>query len=233
VAFPVFLYLSVVTERSVRQDPAKRRSQVRRWLMYLTTFVAASVLIGDVIALVYSALAGERTTRFVLKIATIALIGGLALLYYLSDLKLEDTRPSAAADRVRRPVTAFAIVIAVASASAGLYAVGRPAEERMRRADDRRIDDLAAIEAAAAVYFKRHGRLPDSLDELGPEGGVKLERWDPSGTDYEYRVTAPHAYELCATFVRESEPGRNWRGADWAHGPGRVCFPKTVKQSTE
>ena len=70
VAFPVFLYLSWTTEREMR-DPMKRTSQVRRWLTYLTLFASACALIGDVTTLVYNALGGELTIRFVLKVVTV------------------------------------------------------------------------------------------------------------------------------------------------------------------
>jgi hypothetical protein len=90
VAFPVFLYLSWVTGREVARDPIKRASKVRRWLTYLTLLVAACALIGDFTTLVYNALGGELTIRFVLKVATVALIAGTAFIYYLRDLRQDE-----------------------------------------------------------------------------------------------------------------------------------------------
>jgi hypothetical protein len=90
VAFPVFLYLSWLTEREVRRDPVKRASKVRRWLTYLTLFASACALIGDVTTLVYNALGGELTIRFLLKIVTVALIAGTAFIYYLRDLHQDE-----------------------------------------------------------------------------------------------------------------------------------------------
>ena len=90
VAFPVFLYVAWLTGRETRRDPSKRASKVRRWLTYLTLFVAAGVLVGDVTSLVYSLLGGELTARFVLKVSTIAVIAGAVFGYYLRDLRLEE-----------------------------------------------------------------------------------------------------------------------------------------------
>jgi len=90
VAFPVFLYLSWLTERDVARDPMKRASRVRRWLTYLTLFASACALIGDVTTLVYNALGGELTSRLVLKIVTVALIAGTAFVYYLRDLRQDE-----------------------------------------------------------------------------------------------------------------------------------------------
>ena len=90
VAFPVFLYVSAITNRGVRADPTKRVSKVRRWLTYMTLFLAASFLVGDFITLVYNVLGGELTTRFVLKVATVAILAGTVFGYYLSELRLDE-----------------------------------------------------------------------------------------------------------------------------------------------
>jgi len=91
VAFPVFLFLARLTARELKADPTKRTSRVRRWLTYLTLFVAASALLGDGAALVYHLLGGELTIRFVLKVATIVVIAGAVFRYYLRDLDTEPT----------------------------------------------------------------------------------------------------------------------------------------------
>jgi hypothetical protein len=95
VATPVFLYLSRLTSREVRTDPAKRNSKVRRWLTYVTLFVASTVMIGNVIGLVYNLLSGELTVRFILKMLTIAAIAGSAFTFYLRDIRADERDPSA------------------------------------------------------------------------------------------------------------------------------------------
>jgi hypothetical protein len=76
VAFPVFVFVSRKNERAVRSDPDRRLSKVRRWLTYLTLFVAGSILIGDVTSTVYNLLGGELTIRFALKVLTVGAIAG-------------------------------------------------------------------------------------------------------------------------------------------------------------
>jgi hypothetical protein len=90
VAFPVFLYTSWLTGRAIQKDPVKRLSKIRRWLTYVTLFIAATVLIGDVTTLIYNLLGGELTMRFVLKVVTVALIAGTAFTYYLGDLRIDE-----------------------------------------------------------------------------------------------------------------------------------------------
>jgi len=90
VAFPVFLYMSRLVGRNMAADPNKRHSKVRRWLTYMTLFVAAGALIGDVISLIYSLLGGDMTIRFVLKVVVVAFIAGTVFWYYLSDIRREE-----------------------------------------------------------------------------------------------------------------------------------------------
>ncbi|HEY0199915.1 MAG TPA: DUF5671 domain-containing protein [Rhodanobacter sp.] len=93
IAFPVFLYLSAKIGREMAQQPVKRQSGVRRWLTYLTLFVAAVALICDLITLVNGALGGEVTVRFILKVAVAAVIACAVLGYYLRDLRRDERAP--------------------------------------------------------------------------------------------------------------------------------------------
>jgi hypothetical protein len=90
VTLPLFLFLSGVTGRESRSGPNRIISPVRRWLTYLTLFVSASVLIGDVVHLVNSFLSGELTIRFALKVLTVGVIAGAAFWYYLTDLRTDE-----------------------------------------------------------------------------------------------------------------------------------------------
>jgi hypothetical protein len=90
VAFPLFLYLFQATNRAMARDPTKRASKPRKWLTYITLFIAASTLIGDLSALVYSLLGGEMTARFVLKVLTVAAIAGGAFAFFLLDIRKDE-----------------------------------------------------------------------------------------------------------------------------------------------
>lgn len=93
IAFPVFLFTSRLLGKAMRRDPSKRASRVRKWLTYLTLFLAGSVLLGDLIALVNNFLGGELGARFVLKVLTVGVIAGAIFGYYLWDLRSEEAEP--------------------------------------------------------------------------------------------------------------------------------------------
>ena len=90
VTFPVFAAVSWTNERALRDDPTRRLSEVRRWLTYLTLFVAAGFLIGDVTAVVYNLLSGEVTTRFILKVLTVGTIAGAVFGYLVRSVREEE-----------------------------------------------------------------------------------------------------------------------------------------------
>jgi len=90
IAFPLFLVMSSRIARSLRKQPVKRLSAVRRWLTYLTLFLTAVILIGDLITLVYQVLGGSLTVRFVLKVLVVGSIAAAVFGYYLWDLRRDE-----------------------------------------------------------------------------------------------------------------------------------------------
>lgn len=90
VAFPVFLFTAHRITKGVNEDPTRRNSGVRKWLTYLTLFIAACIVVGDLISLLYNLLAGELTMRITLKVITVGLIAGAILTYYLWMMRVDD-----------------------------------------------------------------------------------------------------------------------------------------------
>ncbi|MDE2408381.1 MAG: hypothetical protein KGL91_11035 [Xanthomonadaceae bacterium] len=90
ITFPVFAWMSRRLAIDVARNPIKRLSPVRRWLTYLTLFIAASTLIGDMTSLVYNLLGGEATPRFLCKVGVVAMIAGGVFYFYMHDLRREE-----------------------------------------------------------------------------------------------------------------------------------------------
>jgi hypothetical protein len=90
IAFPVFFFIARYIGAQVRQNPFKRLSPARRWLTYLTLFVASVTLLGDVTTLIFNLLGGDLTARFLMKVLVVAAIAGSAFAFYLLDLRKEE-----------------------------------------------------------------------------------------------------------------------------------------------
>ncbi|WP_323779831.1 DUF5671 domain-containing protein [Thalassovita sp.] len=87
VFFPLFLWMNSRAQSAAKADPGKRRSAVRKWFGYITLFLAAITLLGDLIAVIYALLSGDLTARFIAKAALVALTAGLIFGYFQGETK--------------------------------------------------------------------------------------------------------------------------------------------------
>jgi hypothetical protein len=128
---------------------------------------------------------------------------------------------------MRKVVILVVVLVVLGALGAGFSFIGSPADERARRLDARREMDLQRLRLATDLYWTRNHRLPATLDELAVEAGTNIYSRDPvSGEPYAYVVKGEGAYELCATFARESDQP----GDFWAHGAGRRCYSITARE---
>jgi len=127
-------------------------------------------------------------------------------------------------------IAALAVAAVLTAIGLGLQAIGTPANSRLRRFDERRVEDLRAATEDITTYWTNHHSLPTALDSLGPSIAAATPLRDPAdGTAYEYRVLGDSTYELCASFARASEAsGRGALSDAWQHGPGHQCFRRHV-----
>jgi hypothetical protein len=231
IAYPVYLLLSRFIGRMLARDPDKRGSRVRKWLTYVTLFLAALVILGDLIVLVAKLLSGELPPRFIAKAAIVLAIALFVFTHYLSELRRDE------GERDRGPVqpgwitrlagAAVVIVIAI-----GLFVAGSPQVARMQELDRQRVRDLQQISAAVDGYYRDRRSLPSSLDAVFRLPSVPVESiQDPLTRGmYEYRIVDSTTYELCAGFDRtdttdtnlDSYPSRTPRF--WRHPAGRFCY---------
>ena len=236
IAFPVFLLLSRVIGREVAREPERRGSPVRKWLTYLTLFVAAVVIIGDLTMLVTRVLGGELATSFLLKVLVVALISGTVFGHYLGDLRREEgsatpARPGTALGARAAAGAVFAVM------AAGLVLSGSPQAERGRKLDTQRIEALQRIQHAMRGYYDARHRLPEALDSLlyVPDGVTAETLLDPATRrPIEYRALDSLAFELCVEFQaagdaqgsrgRQSPYVSPFGSEFWRHEAGRKCF---------
>ena len=241
IAFPGYLLLSRHAFRSARHDPDKRKSKVRKWLTYLTLFVAASVLLGDLITLVFHLLEGELTARFLLKVLAVGTIAGSVFGYYFWDLRQDDRKPEDMPPR-HTGLRAFASGVTVAVLAAvlgGLFLAGSPGRARGIQLDRERASHLSGISTALDRYWNEFDELPDDLETLERTRGYAVPsiRDPETQAPYEYRVTDARSYELCAVFAAASDADRwsptyNRYGSTsrfWEHAAGRGCFSIDVR----
>ncbi len=90
VGAPLFFLLGRYLMKKRRETPELKRSQIRKWLTYITLVIAGATLVGDAISLVYNFLDGDFTPKFLLKSLIVALIAGSVFIYFLKDAEKGD-----------------------------------------------------------------------------------------------------------------------------------------------
>ncbi len=232
VSFPLFVYLSRILHRESAMHTEKLSSGVRRWLTYLTLFVTACTISGDLITLLFYLLQGELTIRFVLKVLAVLVLSGVPFLYYLHTMKLD--HESYAKSPIHKRYLSIAVAMTLVGVMWGLLTVGSPLRGRMERFDEQRVSDLRLIQNEMLNYIYGQDRygfeaptslpkaLPVTLEELAKNPTYqKIRILDPeTEVAYEYLPNGT-SYSLCAHFSFDRDQSYD---VFWNHAAGRHCF---------
>ncbi|MCA9370645.1 MAG: hypothetical protein KC680_01645 [Candidatus Peregrinibacteria bacterium] len=232
VSFPLLLWMSRIIYKDISQHPQKAWSGIRRWLTYLTLFVAASSLMVDVITLVFNLLQGELSIRFLLKVAVVFLLAGGTFGYYF--LLLKSDVP--AMKKLNRTFLSFSSGVVIMAFAWGIVIVGSPVTGRQQRIDEARLQDLRDIQSEiySIVYDDRSPKdptltprpivsLPKTLQEVVDNALYQQPRiYDPeTNEEYVYIVQDARHFSLCTTFSFARDDRYD---IAWNHPEGRHCF---------
>lgn len=91
VAFPIYLLVTAYILRRVEVHPDKLDSPVRKWLTHIALFIAAAVVLGDLITFLTYFLEGELKARFVAKVVVVLIIAGGVFWYYIGAMQKKAT----------------------------------------------------------------------------------------------------------------------------------------------
>ena len=130
-------------------------------------------------------------------------------------------------------------LLVVASLVWAFAVIGSPMNERLRRFDDQRVNDLQNIQYQVINYWQSKGKLPADLNALSDSiSGYNAPADPQTKAEYVYRVTGERNFQLCAEFnLPSTTNGANNRtiakpigyGSDnWNHGKGEGCFDRTI-----
>lgn len=240
VVFPVYVWVNYFLAKELIRLPEKKELRTRKWLLNFTLFVAALVIIGGLVSLIYNYLGGEISPRFILKILVVFLISAAVFAYYLWQLRREQLVKW---DKIMKFFPRTIIALAALIIVSGFFMAGSPQAERLRRFDDRRVGDLQGIQSQIVFFWQQKNHLPQNLDELIDNISGYLPPVDPETNEpYEYRATNNLEFELCANFKTKGtaiegqsmpqpvEGPKVYSDTfnNWQHETGRVCFQRKI-----
>lgn len=226
IVFPLFVFLSYLVYKIYDLNPEKKELGIRRWLTYITLFVAGIILAGDLVTVLYKFLDGQDLTwAFSLKALAVILVTGCVFGFYLQDIR----------DRVsprNRKIWAWGVgAIILISVVLGFSIIGSPKTQRLTRLDNQKISELQNIQYQVINYWVTNGIIPETMPNIAIDS--------QTGSPYEYKKTGAMNYELCAVFNTESkvtQPISNpyavtigkTGNEDWSHNVGRQCFQRVI-----
>lgn len=232
IVTPLYLVLSYLIKKDVSAHPGKREMAIRRWFVWFTLFAAGIVVAGDLVALLYTYLQGEITTRFILKAFAVFAVAGGIFGYYLYDLRRD------ASSAPNKALLGIASLVVLASIVLGFATFGSPTTQRDMRFDGEREMHLSDIQWQVLNHWQANEKLPADLSMLVDDfSGYNIPVDPQTGEAYEYTITGPLSFELCATFALESVGRGNERPmpvdswgymGSFQHEVGRTCFERTI-----
>lgn len=226
VAFPLFLLLSRLVYKTYAENPAKKELGIRKWLTYITLFVAGIILAGDLVTVIYKFLDGQDlTAAFLLKALAVLLVTGAIFAHYLQDIR-DKLSPKC---RKMRPIVVSVVILA--AIIWGFMVMGSPQTQRLIRQDNQKITDLQNLQWQVINYWQVNGEIPQKWTAQMVDS--------QTGQPYVYEKTGNMTFKLCAQFNREKTYDRPVGdpiysvpkipvSENWTHGVGNQCFERTI-----
>ena len=94
VVWPVYILMTWLLGKDIKLNVEKREIKVRKWLLYLTLFISAIIIIIDLITLIFNFLGGELSLRFGLKVLVVLLVAAGVFSYYLWEIRRDGAKSS-------------------------------------------------------------------------------------------------------------------------------------------
>lgn len=254
IFFPIFIIVSYFWRKYSKIDIGSIDEMFKKWVIYIILFLSSLVVVIDLVTLLRYFIAGEITSRFILKVVAVLIVAILVGLRHICLLRNIE-------ERIKLNSKVLGTVSSVLVISAIVYSfmiMGSPFKQRSLRLDDRRIQDLQNVQYQIITYWQQKEKLPAKLSDLAnPLSGYSLPI-DPEfekGNTYEYSIKNEKKlqFELCATFSLQMPKG--WReynnnvmpyygvkdiaissypypgggiNESWDHEAGRTCFDRTI-----
>jgi len=231
VSYPMFLWISRRVIKEMARHPERAVSGIRRWLTYLTLLVACAAIVGDLITLVFFLLEGELSVRFILKVFTVLLIAGFTFTYFLFSLRVAPDQKEA--KKLYRSYFGISLAAVALALVWGALLIGSPMQSRLKKFDERRVEDLQNISSEIYEYVyaglpydaesTMSRSLPRTLEEVALNARYRrINPFDPQTREsYVYTVIDQTHFELCATF---DAPKTYDYDIFWEHSAGVHCY---------
>ncbi|MDO8499564.1 MAG: DUF5671 domain-containing protein [bacterium] len=237
ISVPAYLLTAWLLAKDLAVTPAKRELKLRKWLVYFTLFISAITIIIDLMIFVYNFLNGELTVQFFLKVLVVLAVAVAVFGYYMWELKR-----TAVKSKIPKLLAIIVSALVVISIIIGVRVIGTPRDQRNRRFDEQRMQNLDMLQNEIISYWTRKSVLPATLNDLQDDISGFFPPNDPgSHLPYEYKIIDTLTFKLCASFALSNEAYsrsgpkeipysyNNTYQQNWSHPRvGNNCFTRKI-----
>lgn len=209
-------------------------------------FLASLTIIIDLIVLLNYFLEGEITVAFIYKVLATIVVAGLSLLYYKINLKMYEKGLIKEKSRLilKIGIKITSIILFISLIIFTFQITGGPKEQKNKKFDSQRVNDLQIIETKVLDYYLFNKALPTNLQEAYQDYNNIFIPKDEENKEYIYKVLNDKSFELCTIFSTELKNDYNFEAINlytnpelvkenkqiifksntWEHDKGYYCF---------
>ena len=238
ISAPIYYLTVAQINKNLFKGLLGKDSGVRKWLTYFILLVSSLVMLGWLIAVIYSFLDGELTAKFILKALTAIAISAAVFTYYLYDIKRDNV--VGVKDKVVRAYFYGSLIVVIAVLISAFVFVESPRETRNIKHDNNVLNKFERIDNAINDYYRENKDLPNNLNIL-LENTVYFNEDDlkdnTTKKKFDYKMVDNRTYELCAEFLasNKEDEGDNYRygyhNKRWKHDAGYQCLKQKVRKN--
>jgi hypothetical protein len=245
IFFPAFIYVGLIANKDLKANPEKKDMWVRRWMIFLTLFIAGLTIAIDLTTLIYRFLGAEDLTlRFFLKVFFVLAVAVTIFKFTFADLK----RMTFEVTNWMKISIGIVSVIILSAIIYGVVIIGSPASQKAKQLDEQRVNDLSSIQGQI-VYsqWQSKGTVPTSLDALKDPISEYMVPTDPeTKANYGYKMISKNSFQLCATFKTVASTtlnsvtgkptsaiyryGPDSVNENWTHEATTTCFTRVIDE---
>jgi len=243
IGLPLYSLSMYVWFKRFRESGEKKESSLTRGITYAVLLLSTMALAGDLITVIYTYLQGEITARFFLKAIVVLCISGVVFGFYFLERKKIQYKKDVSRNTFRFFGLSVSIIVIIGILF-GFIATGSPETARKKAFDNRRSEDLSALEYCIQVYTERYKRLPENIQALKTFSDISYcpAVTDPeTGSMYEYSIVSQlqrkdtvleGEFEMCAYFafdttqekLTETPMNNKWQ----IHSKGKYCSKLSI-----
>ena len=249
IAFTLFYFW----KKRNKLELSKYNEIIHKWTVYLIYFFTITAAAITLAVLVRYFIAGEITSRFIIKTIMVIASNGIVFFYFF---RMQNANENWKSQKFMPYVYTYSIPLIILLLIVYSFCIiGSPASQRAMRLDQRRTEDLQNIQNQITNYYQQKQKLPAKIEDvINPLDSWQVIPKDPEfekGLVYEYKMTGKLSFNICATFSKESNEGLvensssgsimsmkdiavssmpyyGGVNANWSHPSGKYCFIRTI-----